>query len=195
MEDHDITMEEYIQLETKKALRHGQVPYNFIIKNLYVSLGILFNPKLFYKDDACTSVVEAKIKKPLRRLCHRFIAFTIAGRGQAPKKVTTTDLFFLRSMDEGMSVNVSYLLAYYMIRHASGRKRGARMSGVRLRICDRLGDVVTWVAMGPKRQQVGVAHVEKEDPQEGVQADPAPAHAPQMPQPAATVPRTVPQRL
>ncbi|GKB69367.1 hypothetical protein Tco_0930779, partial [Tanacetum coccineum] len=28
---------------------------------------------------------------------------------------------------------------------------------VRLRICDRLGDVVTWVVMGPERQQVGAA--------------------------------------
>ncbi|GJV80934.1 hypothetical protein Tco_1516804 [Tanacetum coccineum] len=42
------------------------------------------------------------IREPLRRLCH--------------------------SMDEGTLVNVPYLLAYYMFRHASGRKQGARMS-------------------------------------------------------------------
>ncbi|GJV26534.1 hypothetical protein Tco_1379229 [Tanacetum coccineum] len=41
------------------------------------------------------------IREHLRRLCHWLIAFTISGRGQAPEKVTTTDLFFLRSMDEG----------------------------------------------------------------------------------------------
>ncbi|GJW35548.1 hypothetical protein Tco_0058468 [Tanacetum coccineum] len=69
------------------------------------------------------------IREPLRRLCHRLIAFTIAGRGQAPKKVTTTDLFYLRSMDEGTVVNVPYLLAHYLFSHASGRKYGARMSG------------------------------------------------------------------
>nr|GEX02536.1 hypothetical protein [Tanacetum cinerariifolium] len=41
------------------------------------------------------------IIEPLRRLRHRLIAFTISGRGQALEKVTTTNLFFLRSMDEG----------------------------------------------------------------------------------------------
>ncbi|GKA23697.1 hypothetical protein Tco_0709730 [Tanacetum coccineum] len=41
------------------------------------------------------------IRDPLRRLCHRLIAFNISGRCQAPKNVTATDLFYLRSMDEG----------------------------------------------------------------------------------------------
>ncbi|GKB08992.1 hypothetical protein Tco_0837304 [Tanacetum coccineum] len=31
------------------------------------------------------------IRDPLRRLCHRLIAFNISGRGQAPKKVNATD--------------------------------------------------------------------------------------------------------
>nr|GEX18783.1 hypothetical protein [Tanacetum cinerariifolium] len=39
------------------------------------------------------------IKDLLRRLYHRLIAFNIFERGQAPKKVTATDLFYLRSMD------------------------------------------------------------------------------------------------
>ncbi|GKA22546.1 hypothetical protein Tco_0708508 [Tanacetum coccineum] len=51
------------------------------------------------------------IIEPLRRLCHWLIAFTIFGKGQALKKVITTDLFFLRSIDEGTVVNVPYLLA------------------------------------------------------------------------------------
>ncbi|GJR44330.1 hypothetical protein Tco_1312433 [Tanacetum coccineum] len=38
--------------------------------------------------------------------------------GQALEKVTATDLFYLRSMDEGMAVNVPYLLAQYLFRHA-----------------------------------------------------------------------------
>ncbi|GKG54123.1 hypothetical protein Tco_0557646, partial [Tanacetum coccineum] len=41
------------------------------------------------------------IMEPLRRLCHRLITFSIAGRGQALEKVTITDVFYLRSMDEG----------------------------------------------------------------------------------------------
>nr|GEU66581.1 hypothetical protein [Tanacetum cinerariifolium] len=33
------------------------------------------------------------IREPLRRLCHRLIAFTIARRGQTSMKVTTTNLY------------------------------------------------------------------------------------------------------
>ncbi|GJT21981.1 hypothetical protein Tco_0891918 [Tanacetum coccineum] len=49
-------------------------------------------------------------------------------RGQAPEKVTSVDLFYLRSMDRG-TANVPYLLAQYLFRHAEGRKNGARLSG------------------------------------------------------------------
>ncbi|GJR75772.1 hypothetical protein Tco_0088137 [Tanacetum coccineum] len=57
------------------------------------------------------------------------IAVSISGRGQAPKKVTAIDLFYLRSMDEGTKFNVPYILARYLFRHAEGRKRGVRLSG------------------------------------------------------------------
>ncbi|GKC08980.1 uncharacterized mitochondrial protein-like protein [Tanacetum coccineum] len=53
-----------------------------------------------------------------------FEVYCISGRGQAPKKVTAIDLFYLRSMDQGMA-NVLYLLAQYLFRHAEGRKSGA----------------------------------------------------------------------
>nr|GEW13296.1 hypothetical protein [Tanacetum cinerariifolium] len=59
------------------------------------------------------------IKELLRRLCHHLIIFTIAGRGQAPEKVTTTDLYYLRNMDE-RTVNVPYLLARDGSREAIG---------------------------------------------------------------------------
>nr|GEW89435.1 retrotransposon protein, putative, Ty3-gypsy subclass [Tanacetum cinerariifolium] len=65
---------------------------------------------------------------PMRRLCHRLIAFIISERGQAPKMVNANDLFYLRSMDEGTVVNVPYLLAQYLFRYAEGRKQGAWMS-------------------------------------------------------------------
>ncbi|GKA41401.1 hypothetical protein Tco_0733994 [Tanacetum coccineum] len=68
------------------------------------------------------------IRDPVRRLCHRLISYNISGRGQAPEKVTATDLFYLRSMDRG-AANVPYLLAQYLFRHAEGRKSGARLSG------------------------------------------------------------------
>ncbi|GJU66711.1 hypothetical protein Tco_1252970 [Tanacetum coccineum] len=56
------------------------------------------------------------------------LCFYISGRGQAPEKVTTTDLFYLRSMDRG-TANVLYLLAQYLFMHVEGRKSGARLSG------------------------------------------------------------------
>nr|GFA78765.1 hypothetical protein [Tanacetum cinerariifolium] len=46
---------------------------------------------------------------------------------EAPKKVTTTDLFYLCSMDR-RAANVPYLLGQYFFRHAKGRKSGARLS-------------------------------------------------------------------
>ncbi|GJY50371.1 hypothetical protein Tco_0441218 [Tanacetum coccineum] len=275
-----------------------------IIKNLYVPFGIPFDPKLLYKDGACTSIVKTKVtlygisalipqycvlsgteyeaiskpiygvlvhpntygttpkverhawirlnaqdydasdiqdfesrlariydsyawralfgirkplireiileffntlREPLKRLCHRMIAFTIARRGQAPEKVTTTDLFFLRSMDEGTVVNVPYLLMRFLFRFALGRKQGAQISEghfiirvgvhfgvitdesiqtltmevrglttinihelVRLRIYKRLGDVVTWLVLGPQRQQAmgGASQIGLEVPHE-----------------------------
>ncbi|GJX12175.1 hypothetical protein Tco_0202034 [Tanacetum coccineum] len=61
-----------------------------------------------------------------RRLCHRLIACSIAGRSQAPEKVTVTDLFYLRGMDVD-SVNVPYLLAIYLRLFAAERKSGAHI--------------------------------------------------------------------
>ncbi|GJY75611.1 hypothetical protein Tco_0480727 [Tanacetum coccineum] len=36
------------------------------------------------------------IQDPVRRLCHKMIAYSISGRGQAPEKVIGVDLFYLR---------------------------------------------------------------------------------------------------
>ncbi|GKE29171.1 hypothetical protein Tco_1444555 [Tanacetum coccineum] len=68
------------------------------------------------------------IRDPVRRLCHRLISYSISGRGQAPEKVTATDLFYLRIMDRG-AANIPYLLAQYLFRHTEGRKSGARLFG------------------------------------------------------------------
>ncbi|GKD15369.1 hypothetical protein Tco_1199776, partial [Tanacetum coccineum] len=48
--------------------------------------------------------------------------------GQAPKKVTGVDLFYLRSMDRG-TANVPHLLVQYLFRHDEGRKSEAMLSG------------------------------------------------------------------
>ncbi|GKC61578.1 hypothetical protein Tco_1089176, partial [Tanacetum coccineum] len=70
---------------------------------------------------------EQEIAEP-GRLCHRMIAYSISGRGQAPEKVNGVDLFYLHSMDCG-TTNVPHLLAEYMFRHADGRKSGSRLLG------------------------------------------------------------------
>nr|GEW11188.1 hypothetical protein [Tanacetum cinerariifolium] len=68
------------------------------------------------------------IRDPVQRLYHRLISYSIFRRGEAPEKVTATDLFYLRSMDQGVA-NVPCLLSQYLFRHAEGRKIGARLSG------------------------------------------------------------------
>ncbi|GKE80648.1 hypothetical protein Tco_1550648 [Tanacetum coccineum] len=68
------------------------------------------------------------IRDPVRRLCQMMIAYSISGMGQAPEKVTSVDLFYLRSMDLG-TTNVPHLLAQYLFRHAEGRKSEARLPG------------------------------------------------------------------
>ncbi|GKC46769.1 hypothetical protein Tco_1064491, partial [Tanacetum coccineum] len=86
------------------------------------------------------------------------IACNIAGRSQAPEKVTVTDLFYPRGMDVG-SVNISYLLARYLRLFASGRKHGAMISGglpvidmgelVKLQIFEELNDTWDWAPQPP----------------------------------------------
>ncbi|GJX47498.1 hypothetical protein Tco_0272688, partial [Tanacetum coccineum] len=68
------------------------------------------------------------IQDPILRLCHMLIACSIAGRSQAPEKVTVTDFFYLRGMDVG-SVNVPYLLARYLRLFTAGRKSEAHIFG------------------------------------------------------------------
>ncbi|GJX66629.1 hypothetical protein Tco_0300972, partial [Tanacetum coccineum] len=134
------------------------------------------------------------IRDPVRRLCHRMIAYSISGRGQAPEKVTGVDLFYLRSMDRG-TTNVPHLLAQYLFRHAEGRKSRARLSGGHFigRLAMHFG--LAWVAQGLERHQVATAGAHEVDKaglaaDEGAQEIPAPAQAPPPPPPAPQ-PRTI----
>ncbi|GKB49374.1 hypothetical protein Tco_0900127 [Tanacetum coccineum] len=68
------------------------------------------------------------IKDLMLRSCHRLIACSIAGRSQAPEKVTVADLFYLIGMDVG-SINIPYLLARFLRLFSSRRKQGAMISG------------------------------------------------------------------
>nr|GEZ66874.1 hypothetical protein [Tanacetum cinerariifolium] len=57
------------------------------------------------------------IRNSRLRLCYRLISCSIVGRSQTTKKLTMTDLFYLRGMDVGF-VNIPYLLARLAKRHA-----------------------------------------------------------------------------
>ncbi|GKB01360.1 hypothetical protein Tco_0829404 [Tanacetum coccineum] len=140
-------------------------------------------------------------KDPMRRLCHRMISCSISGRGQAPKKVTGIDLFYLRSMDRG-TANVSYLLARYLFWHAEGRKSRARLSGGHF-----IGRLAAHFGLVSDEGLRGLSVITRELPMidlhelaagdalvvdEGASANPAPIHAPQPPH---ATPRTMPQRI
>ncbi|GKC67712.1 hypothetical protein Tco_1100310 [Tanacetum coccineum] len=51
------------------------------------------------RDFLGTAPSYTVIWDPILRMCHRLIACSIAKRSKAPKKVTVTDLFYLRGMD------------------------------------------------------------------------------------------------
>ncbi|GJU19875.1 hypothetical protein Tco_1153217 [Tanacetum coccineum] len=120
------------------------------------------------------------------------------GRGQAPEKVTGVDLFYLRIMDRG-TVNVPYLLAQYLFRHAEGRKSGAKMLGghfigrlathfglVSDKDCGEIYGFDSPGGPGTWQQAAGAPGAAEDAPvaDEGAQAIPAPVQAPQPPLPA-----------
>ncbi|GJR08780.1 hypothetical protein Tco_0791432 [Tanacetum coccineum] len=139
------------------------------------------------------------IRDPVRRLCHRLISYNISGRGQAPKKVTATDLFYPCSMDRE-AANAPYLLAQYLFRHAEGRKSGSRLSGGYF--IRRLAHHFGLVSDDGLRGLSVVAHelpvIDMEAAEdalavdEGAQADLAPIQASQPPTPPPTAGRTMP---
>ncbi|GJV98100.1 RNA-binding protein 39 isoform X2 [Tanacetum coccineum] len=150
------------------------------------------------------------IRDPILRLCHRLIACSIAGRSQAPEKVTVTDLFYLRGMDVD-SVNVPYLLARYLRLFAAGRKSWAHISGgqfvARLAGYFRLltakilqgltviAPALSVIDMAELPDAATGAHGVAQDApviNEGDQADPAPVHAPPPP---PVVSRSMPHRM
>nr|GEV27760.1 reverse transcriptase domain-containing protein [Tanacetum cinerariifolium] len=80
------------------------------------------------------------ISDPVLRLCHRMMAHSIAGSCYIPKKVTVTDLFYLRGLDVG-SINIPYLLARYLRRFSAVRKSKVLISGGKYvaRLADHFG--------------------------------------------------------
>ncbi|GJU56694.1 hypothetical protein Tco_1234460 [Tanacetum coccineum] len=144
-------------------------------------------------------------KNPVVRLYHRMMAHSIAGRSQAPEKVTMTDLFYLRGLDVGSFV--AQLAEHF------GLLTEERLHGltvimrellvidmaklVRLQICEEIDDTWSWVALGQERQPdaaAGAPGAAEDAPavDEGDQAVLEPVQAPPSPPAAA---RTMPQRM
>ncbi|GJR61461.1 hypothetical protein Tco_1503623 [Tanacetum coccineum] len=178
-------------LEFLSTLRFGEILLDLDAPGtiqFYSGLGITYRGIYIDGDFLGPSPSYTLIRDPVLRLCHRMMTHSIAGRSQAPEKVTVTDLFYLRGLDVG-SFNIPYLLARYLRRLAVGRKSGAHISGGQ------------FVAMRLERQHdamAGAPAVAKDAPavDEGDHAVLAPVQAlqqPPPPPPATT--RTMPQRL
>ncbi|GJW00775.1 hypothetical protein Tco_1556026 [Tanacetum coccineum] len=181
-------------------------PSDYILRRRYRLLG----------DFLGTAPSYTLIWDPILRLCHQLIECSIARRSQAPEKVTVTDLFYLRGMDVG-SINVPYLLARYLRLFAAERKSGAHISGgqfvarlanhFRLLTIEILGRLtiiapeLSVIDMAKMRQPDATAGAPAEVDDvpvvnEGVQADPIPAQAPQQPPlPPPAPARTMPQSM
>ncbi|GJS04414.1 hypothetical protein Tco_0320922 [Tanacetum coccineum] len=107
-------------------------------------------------------------------------------------------------------VNLPYMLAHYLFRHAEGRKRGAQMTGGHFIRCladhfgllteKRLQGTTMVVRELTEIDMDELARLPREDVEgahakvEGDQAIPAPVQVPQAP-PAAAQTRTMPQRV
>ncbi|GJR74922.1 hypothetical protein Tco_0087287 [Tanacetum coccineum] len=113
------------------------------------------------------------IRDPVRRLCHRMIAYNISGRGQTPEK--------------------------YLFRHAEGRKSETRLLGGHFIGCLAMhfGLVSDEGLRGLHVASVAGAHEADEagpTTDEGAQEISAPAQGP-LPPPPASQPRTMSKRI
>ncbi|GKD98728.1 hypothetical protein Tco_1382625 [Tanacetum coccineum] len=121
------------------------------------------------------------IRDLILRLCHWLIACSIAGRSQAPEKVTVTDRFVVRLAEHFGLLTAEILGGLTVI--APELPIIDMTELVRLQIYVQFDDTWALVAMGPERQPVAAAGAPTvtEDAliiDEGGQADPAPEQAP-----------------
>ncbi|GJW49177.1 hypothetical protein Tco_0090528 [Tanacetum coccineum] len=174
---------------------HRVQVYDFSGLTTKMAEGLSGRMLMEHTDAQRQSVFTSHAWRRLFEAGYRLIACNIAGRSQAPEKVTMTYLFYLRGMDVG-SVNIPYLLAWYLRRFSSGRKCGAMIFRGQFvaRLADhfgllaeqRLHGLTVIVAPGPERQPDATAGAPKVaegtlDVDEGAQAVPSIVQAPQPP--------------
>ncbi|GJY32155.1 hypothetical protein Tco_0415650 [Tanacetum coccineum] len=137
------------------------------------------------------------IRDLILRLCHRLIAYTVAGRSQAPEKVTVTDLFYLRWIDVG-SVNVPYLLARYLRLFTAGRKSRAHISGGQFvaRLAEEFGLLTAEILGGLTVIAPELPIIDMTELRGSPLLRLVPLHAPQQPPPPPLAhARTIPQSM
>nr|GEU87651.1 retrovirus-related Pol polyprotein from transposon TNT 1-94 [Tanacetum cinerariifolium] len=176
------------RIHMREADSARQIPDNRDLRDYWI--GISSARDFLGKTPSYTMIWD-----PILRLSHRLITYSIAGRSQAPEKVTMTDLFHLKGMYVG-SANVAYLLDMYLRLFAAQRKSGVHISGGQFvaRLAKHFGlltieilhGLTAWVALGPKRQPdaaAGAPGAAKDAPAdvEGSQVISAPVQAPQRP--------------
>nr|GEX93851.1 hypothetical protein [Tanacetum cinerariifolium] len=104
------------------------------------------------------------IKDPMLRLCHRLIAYSIAGRSQAPEKVTVTDLFYLRGAMISGGQYVARLAEHFGLL-TEERLQGLTIISptlpiinmaelVRLQLCAELDDTWAWHRGGDEDEEI-----------------------------------------
>ncbi|GKB62991.1 hypothetical protein Tco_0919177, partial [Tanacetum coccineum] len=168
----------------------GGAKRNLSWRQFIVALGLYTVEEM--ESTASSSTVITDL---ILRLCHRLIACSIAGRSQAPEKVTVTDLFYLRGMDVG-SVKVPYLLARYLRLFDDGRKSRALISGGQFvaRLAEHFGllsqelTIIAPALLGSERQPDATAGAHEA-------AEDAPAVDNDMPQAVPPLPRTRGERI
>ncbi|GJU83325.1 hypothetical protein Tco_1285690 [Tanacetum coccineum] len=103
------------------------------------------------------------IKSLIRRLVHRLLTLSVAGRHNAREKFTLEYLFFLHSMDGGEMVDVPWNLAKFLSDKAKGYKKKIMIVGANLigRIARSYGlmsiGYMRIVTLGPKTSLLSVA--------------------------------------
>ncbi|GJY02493.1 hypothetical protein Tco_0360645 [Tanacetum coccineum] len=118
--------------DIRVSVRRSETPHE--PKAVYFGLGLHTTEKMesagfgaYWADSARQVPDKGDLSAYWVGIPSVLIACSIAGRSQAPEKVTVTDLFYLRGMDVS-SVNIPDLLARYLRLFASGRKREAMIS-------------------------------------------------------------------
>ncbi|GJX21414.1 hypothetical protein Tco_0224091 [Tanacetum coccineum] len=148
----------------------------------------------FARDFLGITPSYTSIRDPILRLCYRLIACSITGRSQAPVKLTVTDLFYLRGMDNEALISrgqfVARLAEHFRL-----------MTKERLRGLTVIAPALPVIYMAELERQpdaaAGAPEAAEDAPvvDEGSQAVSAPVQALQQPPPPPATGRNMPQRF